>query len=79
MKSSFVNAVYMCCMVFELLISRRLITKFFSRKHCVPDDDVQGEMVFLQARMLDNAAMVLKHRSGKFSLVYVFFLYHLLF
>jgi hypothetical protein len=32
-----------------------------------PDDEVEGEMVFLQARLLDNA-MVLKHRYGKFFL-----------
>ena len=37
-----------------------------------PDDEVEGEMVFLQARLLDNA-MVLKHRYGKFYVVYVFF------
>jgi hypothetical protein len=29
-----------------------------------PDDEVEGEMVYLQARLLDNA-VVLKHRCGK--------------
>ena len=29
-----------------------------------PDDEVEGEMVYLQARLLDNA-VVLKHRYGK--------------
>jgi hypothetical protein len=29
-----------------------------------PDDEVEGEMVYLQSRLLDNA-VVLKHRYGK--------------
>jgi hypothetical protein len=29
-----------------------------------PDDEVEGEMVYLQARLLDNA-VVLKHKYGK--------------
>jgi hypothetical protein len=37
-----------------------------------PDDEVEGELVFLQARLLDNA-MILKHRYGKFLFVHVFF------
>lgn len=37
-----------------------------------PDDEVEGEMVYLQARLLDNA-VVLKHRYGKN--IFVLFLF----
>jgi hypothetical protein len=37
-----------------------------------PDDEVEGEIVYLQARLLENAA-VLNHRYGKsISFVYLF-------
>jgi hypothetical protein len=36
-----------------------------------PDDEIEGEIVYLQARLLENAA-VLKHRYGK-SISFPFF------
>lgn len=36
-----------------------------------PDDEVEGEMVYLQTRLLDNA-VVLKHRYGNIFSVYLF-------
>lgn len=41
-----------------------------------PDDEVEGEMLYLQARLLDTAAF-LKHRYGKIycgCLFFVFFM-----